>query len=292
MTILFLILTLFLFNKQPLAQVKESTTTNRLNLTPENTVTVSARVGGYLFTIEGKTSPWAKVEFFSSEGNINAATVADDQGIFRFNSVLAPLETGEFCFLSYDTESNANNPLCFSPPPAGTKTKITGIFLSPTLSLNKGLLKQDEHGEAYGRAFPNTKIKIYLFSENKTLWREILDNLRVQAKEAPKLETTTAEDGSFSFNLPTQKSGNWRVFVGPEIEKENMAAKSNTLQYSSLPWWKWYLIQLLAKLLTCLKKVFSFLFRIETLIILLIITATTLGTKILQRKKKKKINEK
>lgn len=245
----------------------QKTTTNRLNLDPTMTVKISAQVGGYLFDIQGLTSPWAQVEFYSTEGNISVTTIADTDGKFTFHNVLAPLQTGDFCFLAIDTNNQANSPLCFAAPPKNTKTIIKGIVLSPSLTLEKGKFKQNEKVAAGGRTFPNAQIKVFLFEENRPFWQELLD---VHAREGPQLEVISNPKGDFSFNLPTHKSGTWRMFVGPKYENTNFTAKSNTLEFRALSWWQYLLISILNWLYQALMKLFDFLFDWKTLVLLLL----------------------
>jgi len=272
MVILLLIFSVIAFTPSLVTAKTEwqRTTINRLKLAPEMSVKVSARIGGYLFDIEGLTSPWAKVSFYSTEGNINVATLANDRGQFRFRSVLAPLQTGDFCFLSYDIDGIANNPLCFSPPPPRTKTTIKGVVLSPSISLEKGIFRQGEPVAAQGRTFPEAEIKVFLFEENRPFWRELLDLVRPAfAREGPKLTITADRQGRFSFNLPTQKSSRWRFFVAPQLDPETPTAKSNTLEFSALAWWQWQLIKILRWFLCCLNFILSQLFSWQTTVLVI-----------------------
>ncbi len=249
----------------------ERTTVNRYDLDPTESVSVSAFVSGYLFTLKGLTSPWAEVEFYSTEGNINVTTLADDQGVFFFKSILAPQQTGDFCFLSYDTEGVANNPLCFSPPPPKTRTVIDDIVLSPTLSLDRGLFRQGETIEAEGKTFPQAEVRIYMFEENRSFLLDLIDVIipKAFARTGPQLTVEADDKGNFSFNLPTQKSSLWRMFAGPKFKSENMTAKSNTLEFSALSWLEWIIYQIfrflynlqrwLFKLLTNWKVIFGLL---------------------------------
>ena len=114
-------------------------TVNKIDIPASFSTKVTVRIGGYLFYIEGLTSPWAKVEFYSTQGNINLETIANDKGVFRFVNALMPLSTGDFCFISVDTNLNGSPPLCFTPPPPQTKTNIIGVVLSPSLTIEENI---------------------------------------------------------------------------------------------------------------------------------------------------------
>lgn len=281
----------FLFIKSQTANVLSSktevqSTTQRIDLPSEMAVTVSANIGGYMFDLEGLTSPQAKVDFYSSEGNLEISTIADNDGIFRFQSVVAPTQTGDFCFLSYDIDGIANNPLCFSPPPANTQTTISGIILSPTISISKSIFRQNDSVESRGRTFPNAKIEIFLFEKEQSWLREFFDVIvpAALAREGPKLKISADEEGIFSFNLPTQKSTKWRIFAGPKTDDGNQTAQSNVLEFSALSWWQWAIMTALKWLSGLLKGLFSFLLRWEVIIISLTVATTILIIKIRKAK--------
>ncbi len=270
---------LFLFSSPIQAETvtRQKTIISEYDLSAKMSIQVTAHVTGYLFDLQGLTSPWAKVDFYSTQGNLEATTLADNDGIFHFQNVLAPVQTGDFCFLSYDTNGIANNPLCFSPPPPKTKTVITDIVLSPTLTLNKGLFHQGDLVEASGRTFPNAEIRIYMFEENRPYWLDLIDIATPKifarpafARDGPQLIVTADAKGDFSYNLPTQKSSLWRMFAGPKYNNGNMVAKSNIIEFFALSWWQWILFQLLQycykisaliyKLIVNWKTIFGLLF--------------------------------
>jgi len=264
--------------------LKQETQVNRIKLSPSFSTKVSARLGGYLFDIEGLTSPWAKVEFYSTQGNVNLKTLANDQGVFRFSQALMPLQTGDFCFTAIDTQQRASPPLCFSPPPPKTKTTIKGVILPPTLSLEKGIFLQKEDNTASGATTPDSLVKIFLFEEERTSFWELIDVLpsfvsgrpssslvllppwrsakKAFAREGPSLQVQSNQEGKFSFNLPTFKSTVWRLFVGTQKTQlgDNPSPKSNIVRFAALSWWQWLLLQLiicLSRLLILLQKFFA-----------------------------------
>jgi len=261
---------------------QKTTVINRIELSPKMSVFVSAHVGGCLLDLEGFTSPWARVDFFSTEGNLKVTTIADREGVFRFRSVLAPIQTGDFCFLSYDVDQVANNPLCFPPPAPNTKTTVSGIFLSPTVSIEKALFRQNQIVAAKGRAFPETDLEVFLFETQRNRLLEFFDVIipAALAREGPKLELKSDSQGYFSFNLPTQKSTKWRFFIGPKLESENMTAKSNLLTFQALSWWQWLLVLIVRTLYEAFKAFWSLVFRWETIVALMAISSAIVAVKL------------
>ena len=215
---------------------------NKITIPAEASSFVSASVGGCLFDIEGLTSPFAQVEFSSSQGNIDLVTLADTQGVFRFSNALMPLSTGDFCFTAIDTQRRASAPLCFSPPPAYTHTNIRGIILPPTLALDKGVYLQGSNNAAFGATTPDSPVRVFLFEdENTSFWQ-------VFAREGPNYNVQTDSEGEFSLNLPTYKPTVWKIFVGTTKTQlgENPSPQSNIIQFTALSWWQWWLLKILS----------------------------------------------
>ncbi|MFH1601463.1 MAG: hypothetical protein ABIB61_00720 [Candidatus Shapirobacteria bacterium] len=227
--------------------LEQETTVNRIKIPPEFTTKVSARVGGCLFDIEGLTSAFARVEFSSSQGNVNLETIADDQGIFHFYNALMPLYSGDFCFTAIDTQNRSSAPVCFSPPAAETYTSISGIILPPTISIEKGVYWLGEENSAEGATVPSSEVRVFLFEDNKIYFWSILGRLfsrPILAREGPNLEIKSDSRGDFSFNLPTDKPSVWKLYVGATKTQlgENPSPKSNTIQFAALSFWQWWLI--------------------------------------------------
>jgi len=266
----------------------DKTIIKRRDFPAQNIAIVTADVPGFIFDLEGLTSPSARVEFFSTEGNINLQTVADNNGVFHFKNVYAPSQTGEFCFISYDINYVANNPLCFSAPPPKTKTTISGIILSPTLWLSKSLFHQNELVSANGRTFPNAELAVYFFEQEQSVLKELLDVFAPQvfARQGPKLTVNSDNNGNFSFNLPTHKSNLWRLFIGPKLENQTMTAKSNTLEFMTLASWQFIVIKALNLLLSFFNWLKNALINWWALMTILLVAIIGLIIKIKQKTNK------
>lgn len=285
LSFVFLILPLFLllFPSSCSAVVfEQEITVNRIDLPASLSTAVSGHVSGYMFDIEGLTSPWAQVEFSSTQGNVNLVTIADNEGVFRFHNALVPRQTGDFCFTSIDTHQRSSSPLCFSPPAHNTKTVIRGIILPPTISLKKDVFRQGENNAAEGATTPDSPTKVYLFEKERVSFWELLDvtlpilvnkkkptshfflspKFQIFAREGPSLTVDTNSKGEFSFNLPTYKSTVWKLFVGTQKTQlgENPSPKSNIIQFAALSWWQWFLLKIfvaLMRTINFIKNLFS-----------------------------------
>jgi hypothetical protein len=269
--------------------VTSQETVNQIKIPVQFSTKVSAYIGGWLFNIEGLTSPWAKVSFFSTQGNINLETVADQKGVFRFSKALMPLSSGDFCFISIDTNANGSPPVCFSPPPLQTETNIVGVVLPPSLTIEENVFHQNETISAGGKTSPDSEIGVYLFENKNPPLLELIDVLapKISAREGPFLTVNSDKNGDFSFNLPSTKSTSWRMFVGTQKSQlgENPSPKSNILQFASLSWWRWFLLSLIIWILKIVNLVVG-LFSEPVFIIICLVTAIGLVLYLIKNKQK------
>lgn len=276
------------FNLEQKIDVTSKEIINRIELPASLSTKVSAQIEGYLFNIEGLTSPWAQVSFFSSQGNINLETIADDKGIFRFLKALMPLSTGDFCFISIDTDGNGSPPLCFSPPPAKTETNITGIVLPPSLTIEESVFHQNETVSAGGKTSPDSEVNVYLFENENPPLLELIDIFapKVIAREGPTLKVYSNQKGDYSFNLPSTKSTSWRMFAGTQKNQlgENPSPKSNILQFASLSWWKWFLLLIIVWLIRFLSFLLNLFLQPVFIITVLLVAIITLARMIKKKR--------
>lgn len=229
-------------------------------------VEVSARVGKYIYDIEGLTSPHAQVRLYSTERNLDLITKADKQGFFFFNNVLTHEKSGNFCFYSTDTNKAISPPLCVEPPTPNPDKEnlLTGLVLAPSLTLDKGEFLQNDQVAVNGKTFPKAQVKIYMFEKDRIRFYDLLDLVKpAWAKELPVFLISSDSEGNFSFNLPSSRSVQGNVFAGA-FYKNNPSPKSHTLEFQSHPWWKWLLINFLygfkSFVNTFTRMIFSFAF--------------------------------
>jgi len=206
---------------------------------------ISAVVGYGIFTIEGYTSPEARIELSSSQANLgNQQTRADKNGFFRFNNIILPERPGELWLHSTDNQGLTSSPVSIPQPPPGIE-RIEDILLPPTLAHSKGFFQKGSRSLAFGQTIPNSQVEVYLFESQDIPWfKKLLLVLPLPSKKAQaqekisfpslnKLTLKTSEDGYFSFDLPNQKNQFFRYYAG-SIYQENYSPKSNTLSFRVL----------------------------------------------------------
>jgi len=272
---------------------------------------VTARVGGYLYNIEGLTSPQAKVDLKSTQGNLYLTTYANQEGKFHFQNVLVGPQPGQFCFFATDIDQNPSPPLCIDPPAPAPVNFLTGIILPPSLTIDKGIFRQGDRVNAYGLGLPNAKLEVFLFEKTRPPIFDLLDlvkpsfvtlknnllqpawakNIAEEGKTSssqdspvPKIAIHTDEKGRFSLNLPSAQSGRWRIFAGAFWQKHPVSP-SHTLEFSSLPWWQWMILRFWLAIKAGFKASLVFLLSWPVLIFMQILLIGVIGLKIKKKER-------
>ena len=222
--------------------------------TISDSVSISAFVGAFRFTLAGFTSPGARV-ILEGQG-IFDETYANDKGEFLFADIFSPLSPREACLTAIDTDGRTSNPLCLPPFPVNQDVSIGPVILPPTISTNQDQLLVDDFGILSGKGAPESDITIDLYPESKS------DKITIATK--------TDKNGDYSLTLPTELSTTLRTYA-TNIYLGLFSDKSFTLTFSIMPIWKLMLRQL-GMLLDFLKSLsLATILFIEALVILALI---------------------
>lgn len=274
-------------------------------------ITISATIGEPILTIFG----WAPVdsEVVLTGQGIFETTRADKTGYFEFSQafirkILAYLSQSnlkvlganseitypELCLQAIDNETRTTAPTCIPPLPIDFNYEVGPILLSPTISLEQGIILTSEQAVARGKTTPNTKVSVFLARENagQSLIRKIYELLSfswlvklVNAYYIPELEVTSNDAGDFEFNLPNDSLDKWRIFVASNIDSGN-SAKSNTLVFSVISPIE-YFIESILSLLKYIELNLYILIFVEILVVLILYKIVSADKRKRQPKKAK-----
>lgn len=152
----------------------------------------------------GMAYPNSKVTILSN-GNVAVTTIADPAA--RFSVSLNNLETGTYNFSVFGEDKSGVKSLSFSFPvyvTSGTAVNIGGIFLSPTINIDKSEVKKGDDLMVYGQTIPNTSVNIVFHSD-----QEILKNTKTDITGLYKytMDTTPLEYGEHNVKSKTLKDG-------------------------------------------------------------------------------------
>lgn len=134
---------------------------------------------------EGRAYPKAFITLLK-DGAVAATFFAENSGLFKRELTGVPSGTYNFGIFAEDTEKRKSVTIGFTIGlPVGLTTTISGIFISPTISLTPTQVEKGENVDIYGQVFPESKVNIFISSN------EIL-------KEVP-----ATKEGKWSYKLNT-----------------------------------------------------------------------------------------
>jgi len=157
---------------------------------------VPSQIGQVIFT--GRAYPERKVTLLK-DAQIVASTVSGADA--NFEITLTNITAGSYIFSVYSEDDNDNRsslltfPLTLSD---GVIIKVTGIFISPTIDVDKLEVKKGEVVKIFGQSIPNSDVMIIINSDEEIYGK-----------------TKTDKIGAYLYNLDTV-----------EVEIGNHLAKS------------------------------------------------------------------
>jgi hypothetical protein len=153
-------------------------------------------------TISGSAYPLSTITVLK-DAQIAAQSISGPDG--NFSITINDLTLGNYIFSVYAQDSNGNRSTLFTFPASfstSATSEVSGVFLSPTISVNKQEVKQGDTIVIFGQSAPNAKVTINIHSSQ---------TLQVQATSASSgaylydLDTTPLEFGSHSAISRTAK---------------------------------------------------------------------------------------
>ncbi len=122
------------------------------------------------------------------DGKVAATTLSGPDARFRIELVDIPAGNYVFTLYTEDKEGRRSNTLTFQVSvTAGVTTQVSGIFLSPTIDVDKEKVKKGEPILIFGQTLPQAEVLINISSE-----KEIF------------VKTTSTLEGFYSYNFLTE----------------------------------------------------------------------------------------
>ena len=146
--------------------------------------------GGIIFntgvTFSGRAYPLSRVNLLK-DGQIVASTVAGPDA--QFSITVTGINAGSHNFSIIGEDGDGLRSLALSFPikvSSGVTTQIGGLFLAPTLSVDKSIVKRGDNIVIFGQTAPESEVTISIASEHETFH-----------------VTDSDEDGVFLYNFNT-----------------------------------------------------------------------------------------
>ncbi|MER3407011.1 MAG: hypothetical protein C4278_01100 [Patescibacteria group bacterium] len=161
--------------------------------------------------ISGLAAPGSEITILS-DGIIKATTRAERDGKWQIR--LTNLNPGSYLFSVYGEDKKGLRTNLFTFPTfvsAGSTINITGVFLSPTIDVDKTDVKKGEDISIFGFSVPNSEILINISSENEIFSKVYAD-----------------EQGGYFYSLNTAD-----LEIGEHLTKSKSTYKEKSLVITS-----------------------------------------------------------
>ncbi len=138
--------------------------------------------------LSGRAYPLSKVTVLK-DGKVALTTAAGPDA--KFEASLTGLSSGTYSIGVYSEDANGRRSGTFTIPvafTAGAGAKVSGIFLAPTVGVDKVEVKYGENIAIFGQSAPAATVTISVHSPEEIF-----------------VDTVTDEDGAYLYNLDTTK---------------------------------------------------------------------------------------
>lgn len=174
----------------------------------------------------GRAYPLSRVVVLK-DGQIAISTIAGPDA--RFEVSLSGLVTGDYTFAVYGEDGNGARSNLFTFPlyiTTGASTKVSGIFLSPTIAVDKSEVKRGEDIVIFGQSTPTSEITISVNSNEEFFKKKVTDENGVYLLN---FDTSVLDLGQHHTKSKTALSGEVSSFskvVGFIVGTKNVLAQS------------------------------------------------------------------
>jgi hypothetical protein len=150
------------------------------------------------------------------DGKVAATTLAGPDARFRIELIDIPPGNYVFTLYTEDKEGRRSNSLTFQiSVTAGVTTQVSGIFLPPTIDVDKEKVKRGEPILIFGQTLPQAEVLINISSEKEYF-----------------LKTTSSPEGFYSYDFLTEQLEFGSHFVKSRSSKAGeVSAWSRTVSF-------------------------------------------------------------
>lgn len=123
----------------------------------------------------GRAYPLSRVSILK-DGQLVVTTIAGPDS--NFTATVSGLSSGNYTFAIYGEDKNNIRSSLFSFPifiTSGVTTKIGGIFIAPTISVDKSEVRRGDNIAIFGQSVPNSEITISVNSPQEFIVKRLAD---------------------------------------------------------------------------------------------------------------------
>ena len=189
--------------------------------------------GGYVAPVtsvvfSGRAYPLSRVTILK-DGQIAVTTIAGPDS--NFIATLSGLSTGNYTFAVYGEDKNNIRSSLFTFPiyiTSGATTTIGGIFIAPTITVDKSEVKRGDNIAIFGQSAPISEITISINSEEEIFVKKMSDT---SGAYLLNFDTSILTIGQHSAKSKAALNGEISSFskvVGFAVSTKNVLAKEPT----------------------------------------------------------------
>lgn len=175
---------------------------------------------------DGRAYPKSAVTLLK-DAQIAATTVAGTDSNFQIT--LAGLSAGNYIFSVYGEDSKGIRSSLLTFPvsvTAGATTKVSGIFIAPTIAVDKSEVKRGDNVAIFGQSVPQSDIVVSVNSEEEFFRKTISDKdgIYLYNFDSSLLETGQ-HFAKAKASTGNQLISNWSNLVGFEVGAKTVMAE-------------------------------------------------------------------
>lgn len=176
---------------------------------------------------DGRAYPKSAVTLLK-DAQIAATTIAGADS--NFQMTLAGLSAGNYVFSIYSEDSKGIRSSLMTFPvsvTSGVTTKVSGIFIAPTIAVDKSETKRGDNIAIFGQSIPQSDIVISVNSEEEFFGKTVSDKdgIYLYNFDSSLLETGQHFTKS-KASIGNQLVSNWSHLVSFKVGAKNIAAIS------------------------------------------------------------------
>jgi len=152
----------------------------------------------------GRAYPFSRIELLK-DGQIVASTLADPNA--HFSVTVTGINAGSHLFSVIGKDNNGLRSQSFSFPitvSMGVTVYISGIFLAPTLSIDKKVVRRGDNLSIFGQTVPESAVTVGVASRHESFYVVDADKNGVFLYT---LDTTQLEEGDHKTRVKAAKGG-------------------------------------------------------------------------------------
>lgn len=221
--------------------------------TQSGTTNIKVTIAGNVLTLSGYIAPYASI-VLTIDTTVVTSTTADSLGNFSFSNVSVPKATTQVCLNAVDYKKLGTSKACITVIPIDGVITKTGVFLPPTLGVQRTDVQVGDKALAFGYGMPGAIITVHL-------------------NNSAGCTVTAEQTGYYTCSLTISKAGSNELFADavlnskpsekqldkilingiaitkPTVSLGPTAAPLPGLNLFQIPWWVWLLLVLIGIIL-------------------------------------------